>query len=89
MGTFEPNSTQSSQAPTSTTKEKYNPIIKKQLLTLPNLAEGDVKKLMSSFKIPQDFIAADLSELSDTWGNPAQATALHTFFNTDFRFSAR
>uniref|UniRef100_A0AC34GHB1 Uncharacterized protein n=1 Tax=Panagrolaimus sp. ES5 TaxID=591445 RepID=A0AC34GHB1_9BILA len=77
VGTIEADTTFNSQAPlptsssgTTTSKEKYNPIIKKQLLTLPNLGEGDVKKLMSCFKTPQNLFISDLSELSDTWENP-------------------
>uniref|UniRef100_A0A0M3HSW6 ERCC4 domain-containing protein n=1 Tax=Ascaris lumbricoides TaxID=6252 RepID=A0A0M3HSW6_ASCLU len=76
-----------SEAGSSVGTQRLNRVLHRQLLKLPNMGSGDVKRMMSSGKATclLDVINADSETLASIIGNQELATSLHSFLTFDFK----
>uniref|UniRef100_A0A915CH47 DNA repair endonuclease XPF n=2 Tax=Parascaris univalens TaxID=6257 RepID=A0A915CH47_PARUN len=76
-----------SEGTSSVATQRLNGVLHRQLLRLPNMGSGDVKRMMSSGKATclLDVINADSETLTSIIGNRELATSLHSFLTSNFK----
>ncbi|VDK18140.1 unnamed protein product [Anisakis simplex] len=80
----------STSSTTKPTERQLNRALQRQLMKLPKMTQGDIKRMMlnaQEAKCLLDVINADSEQITSIVGNAVLAESLYSFFNMDFRTS--